>query len=102
MENPEQLNDYLATQGLGVCKDNNSPSEPHSTLAAFRHTFSHYHLDISVVEVPVQQISAAIMDRDRTVWYNGGSWPGGIAAPMKKIEQLLVTPQQREETGELL
>ena len=103
IENTQQLSDYLASQGLGVRKNKNSDSQPKPLpIAAFRHTFSHYHLDISVVEVPVRQISASIMDRERTVWYNSGAWPGGMAAPMKKIERLLVTPGDQYETGELL
>ena len=103
IENTQQLSDYLAAQGLGVRKNKNSDPLPKPLpIAAFRHTFSHYHLDISVVEVPVRQISASIMDRERTVWYNSGAWPGGMAAPMKKIERLLVTPGDQYETGELL
>jgi len=103
IENTQQLNDFLATQGLGMRENRhgNSLVKP-LPIAAFRHTFSHYHLDISVVEVPVRKMSTSIMDRDRTVWYNSGAWPGGMAAPMKKIERLLVRPSDQYETGELL
>ena len=67
-------------------------------VAAFRHTFSHYHLDISVYELAVKTTAVAIMEDGHTLWYNGDDWPGGMAAPMNKIKSLLVKPV----AGELL
>jgi len=67
-------------------------------VGAFRHTFSHYHLDISVYELPVTPTAVAIMEEGHTLWYNGEQWPGGMAAPMNKIKPLL----ENEVAGELL
>lgn len=67
-------------------------------VGAFRHTFSHYHLDISVYELPVVTTAVAIMEDGHTLWYNGEPWPGGMAAPMNKIKPLLLN----EVAGELL
>jgi len=64
-------------------------SEPYS-LARFRHTFSHYHLDIDAVELVVQPTGAdVVLDVERYVWYDGEQLPGGVAAPMTKILSLL-------------
>ncbi len=67
-------------------------------IAAFRHTFSHYHLDITVFELAVSTAAIAIMEDGHTLWYNGDEWPGGMAAPMNKIKALLAEPV----AGELL
>ena len=65
-------------------------------LASFRHTFSHYHLDISPLEVTVQ----AAGTRDTTS-LGDGRWvdpraPGklGLAAPVKKLLATLDAPRQ--------
>ena len=59
-------------------------------LARFRHTFSHYHLDIEVTAVNVENAGAErIMDCDAHVWYDGAELPGGVAAPISKILGLL-------------
>jgi len=59
-------------------------------MARFRHTFSHYHLDIEVVELKVVNKSAnVVLDADAHVWYDGTALPGGVAAPISKILALL-------------
>jgi len=63
-------------------------------VARFRHTFSHYHLDIEVHAVPVIYDANGVMEGERHVWYNGGPPPGGVAAPVSRILDSL--------TGELL
>ncbi|WP_455376392.1 A/G-specific adenine glycosylase [Kaarinaea lacus] len=51
-----------------------------------RHTFSHFHLDITPVLISVNQKNPRIMDRDHWVWYKGSSVEiGGLAAPVKRL-----------------
>ncbi len=112
-------------------------------LMAFRHTFSHFHLDIKVYECAVPDVDGAQLlsalaqlqtarasgvdaatdessksgntsgntsgnsptqppansssadlwvSGSRCVWYNGVSLPGGIAAPLAKILELIGAP----------
>ncbi len=39
-------------------------------LPAFRHTFSHYHLDIHPVVVEASKLPAKLMEADCQIWYN--------------------------------
>lgn len=56
-----------------------------------RHTFSHYHLDITPVHISLAQAPGQIMEDDRLLWYNSPSAPDvGLAAPVQKLlKQLL-------------
>ncbi len=56
---------------------------------SFRHTFSHYHLDISPVLIDVQKMPSQIGE-SQSCWYNVASPPSvGLAAPVKALlEQL--------------
>lgn len=60
-------------------------------LPLFRHTFSHYHLDISPVEYSAKVKSSGISETDRWLWYpidqntKAGITEIGLAAPIKKI-----------------
>lgn len=66
-----------------------SDDKPYS-IARFKHTFSHYHLQINAVEVPaVSLIRNCVMERDAGVWYNGVALPGGMPAPITRIINLL-------------
>ena len=56
-------------------------------LPVIRHTFSHYHLDFTVIPASVEgDHSSGIMESTPTVWYNPAQ-PSqlGLAAPIKKI-----------------
>ncbi|PWI32164.1 A/G-specific adenine glycosylase [Vibrio albus] len=55
-------------------------------LIAFRHTFSHYHLDITPVLVKLKQTPDLVMDGSKGLWYNL-SVPEkvGLAAPVKQL-----------------
>ena len=57
----------------------------------FRHTFSHYHLDIHPVRVRLRRRPTRLMEGDGQVWYNRRLIQTlGLAAPVKKlIEHLL-------------
>jgi len=56
----------------------------------FRHTFSHYHLDIDVQTLNVSVLDTGILESAERVWYNSGELPGGVAAPVSKILNNLV------------
>ncbi|WP_394245288.1 A/G-specific adenine glycosylase [Vibrio astriarenae] len=60
------------------------------TLIAFRHTFSHYHLDITPVLVELTQQPNVIMEDNQGLWYNL-SQPKeiGLAAPVKQLLESL-------------
>lgn len=52
-------------------------------LAPFRHTFSHYHLDIQPILISTQK-QHKIMDANQYLWYNQ-TQSIGLAAPVKKL-----------------
>ncbi|MCL9773551.1 A/G-specific adenine glycosylase [Vibrio methylphosphonaticus] len=56
------------------------------TDIAFRHTFSHYHLDITPIIVTLNQLPTMIMAPSQGLWYNM-SKPDkvGLAAPVKQL-----------------
>ncbi len=58
------------------------------TWAPFRHTFSHYHLQITPVHARVAPLSAAAMEPSEALWYNSGTSLGkGVAAPVRRLLQ---------------
>ena len=58
--------------------------------APLRHTFSHFHLDITPVRAVMRTPPAAIRDQDDTVWVALGREPTlGVAAPVKKLLESL-------------
>jgi len=70
-------------------------------LTAFRHTFSHFHLDIVPISVTVSQRPQIVMEANQGLWYNL-SQPAkvGLAAPVKKLLTLLNHERQRPQTGD--
>ncbi|WP_312630010.1 A/G-specific adenine glycosylase [Scandinavium sp.] len=58
---------------------------------AFRHTFSHFHLDIVPMWLHVQSV-AGCMDEGSALWYNLAQPPSvGLAAPVERLLQQLRT-----------
>ena len=58
-------------------------------LTAFRHTFSHFHLDIVPMWLTVHS-SGACMDEGGALWYNLAQPPSvGLAAPVERLLQQL-------------
>jgi A/G-specific adenine glycosylase len=56
----------------------------------FRHTFSHYHLDITPCRVRVKNPDQSVMEDERVVWYNIAQPDRlGLATPVKTILQNL-------------
>ena len=65
-----------------------------SQLIAFRHTFSHFHLDIVPMwlELPVARTA---MDEGAGLWYNLAQPPSvGLAAPVERLLDELRQPKQ--------
>ena len=54
-----------------------------------RHTFSHFHLDITPIVVRAETSGDRVMDDGRWVWYKGSGGRkitvGGLAAPVKRL-----------------
>jgi len=66
----------------------------HNPLPGFRHTFSHFHLDIDVVSITLSNKHPQIMDADGLLWYNYHQPAAiGLAAPVK-----LLLDRYHEET----
>lgn len=51
-----------------------------------RHTFSHFHLDITPIPAMVAESNGVVMEGERFVWYNRSDLKGlGIAAPVRVL-----------------
>ncbi len=59
-------------------------------LIAFRHTFSHYHLDITPILIELSKQPNVVMEGSKGLWYNL-SQPEeiGLAAPVKQLLESL-------------
>jgi len=79
----QQLEQWLSDAGLMAI-------DAAYSAARFRHTFSHYHLDIDVQALEVVVSDRIILETGERVWYNGDQLPGGIPAPVSKILKNLV------------
>lgn len=66
----------------------------------FRHTFSHYHLDITPVYLSLQTEPAMVMEDGRKLWYNMRQPPDvGLAAPVAVLlARLLENEENLEES----
>ena len=54
--------------------------------ATFRHTFTHYHLDLTPIRVLSTEVPATIRDEDRYTWYDPrDNRPIGLSAPAVKL-----------------
>ncbi len=64
----------------------------------FRHTFSHYHLDIEPLLVQLDFLPEQVMEADRQLWYNVRQPPQiGLAAPVVGLLQQLGSHNQAQE-----
>lgn len=69
-----------------------------STLPAFRHTFSHYHLDITPVLVELEDAPTGVVEGSAQLWYNVRK-PAqvGLAAPVAKLLQAVSERTEQTE-----
>ena len=82
-EDEDLLREWLKQRGIAA--DNLTQ------LTAFRHTFSHFHLDIVPMWLPVSSF-ASCMDEGTALWYNLAQPPSvGLAAPVERLLQQLRT-----------
>jgi A/G-specific adenine glycosylase len=59
-------------------------------LESFRHTFSHFHLDISPVLLEMDPVDGARVEEAHRVWYrHGQSAQLGLAAPVQRLLERL-------------
>ena len=71
--------------------------ESRQELSKIRHTFTHFHLDITPVRLRAREKSGAVMDSQSWLWYPLDSSGGnrsreiGLAAPVKKLLSSLDT-----------
>lgn len=80
-EDEDLLREWLKQRGIAA--DNLTQ------LTAFRHTFSHFHLDIVPMWLPVSSV-ASCMDEGTALWYNLAQPPSvGLAAPVERLLQQL-------------
>ncbi len=70
--------------------DHYGATQTRETWHTYRHTFSHYHLDITPVWLTLAKATPQIMADDHRIWYNTAA-PAkvGLAAPVKKLLGLL-------------
>lgn len=78
IESLDSLESWSAQNGVTL------KSEP-QTHAEFRHTFSHFHLEIKAITVDVEIMTNTVMEDRERVWYKCGSNVGGMAAPVARI-----------------
>ncbi len=75
----ENVEDWCMRE-LSAPANDSEPWEP------FRHSFSHYDLDISPVLVRLGSTSSKVADSDDATWLRfDEAPPGGIAAPVRKL-----------------
>lgn len=73
------IDDYCSQQFHGMDYQRES-------LTGFRHTFSHYHLDIAVEHIQLLQKPQQIMEDNSKLWYNVLQPAAiGLAAPVSRI-----------------
>lgn len=74
------------TDPLDHARDHWGPALLEETWATYRHTFSHYHLDIIPVWLQLEQAPQGIRADDRLLWYDPDRPPSvGLAAPVKRL-----------------
>ena len=56
-----------------------------SDLPGFRHTFSHYHLDIQPVKCVLEDRADAVRDTNEITWHRPGDTLPAVAAPVAKL-----------------
>ena len=64
--------------------------KPGENLTTFKHTFSHFHLDITPVRAQIIEQQQKVTEASKQVWYKPHSQQQiGLAAPIKKLLESL-------------
>ena len=81
---PEQNTSDYCLQALG------QENLKASGLIDFRHTFSHYHLEIEAIHIKLDKPAESIMEDPGQLWYNiEQPQQVGLSAPATKILTML-------------
>jgi A/G-specific adenine glycosylase len=76
------------------------PVADYKVWDAYRHTFSHYHLDITPVLLQLATEPALIAEAHSSMWYNIHQPPViGLAAPVKKLLERLAADDPRKSVA---
>ncbi len=68
-------------------------------LPLIRHSFTHFHLDISPLRYGVRSRHDAVADSDRWLWYSiADPAEVGLAAPARKLLASLTSPGKQEQS----
>jgi A/G-specific adenine glycosylase len=80
-----RVEDIVAEFGLSA-----SQIVEHESLPGFRHTFTHFHMNIEPVRVALAETALAVREADRWMWYRAaGGHPVGLSAAAVKLLALL-------------
>ena len=70
------------------CQQNNFAITSKKQLDGQRHTFSHYHLDYTPIEVKIENPINNVMEANQSVWYKSEQINSlGLATPIKRLLQ---------------
>jgi A/G-specific adenine glycosylase len=76
---------------LNHCRQNTGKVENHKQWSSFRHTFSHYHLEIHPMHIHIKKPLGKIASDDTLRWCSEKDWQQlGLAAPVKKLLSQLI------------
>lgn len=96
-DTPDQAT-QLADRLPGVAPVRTGSADKPEPWTALRHTFSHYHLDITPVRIAARAIDT-VAESGGTLWYPlNHSIPVGLAAPVRRLLDRLAA-DQKEQTG---
>ncbi|WP_371372655.1 A/G-specific adenine glycosylase [Thalassotalea aquiviva] len=89
LDSADKINELASSLGLEVKAIKN--------LTEFRHTFSHFHLDISPILVEISNKGTNINDNNDQLWYHLEQGANiGLSAPSKSLLTLLNNPIEKE------
>lgn len=71
---------------ISYCKNYNYLIKKMENWTPFRHTFSHFHLNITPIYAQIENRSLQIMDSEQQIWYKTEQLPiGGFSTPVKYL-----------------
>lgn len=74
------------TDALIYCEQRYGSIESSYSWRCFRHTFSHYHLDIHPIHIQLGEVISQVNDGNKQRWLKPKEWQQvGLAAPVKKL-----------------
>jgi len=84
----------IEEDALHYCQQNTGKVSNHKQWLSFRHTFSHYHLEIYPVHIQIKKSLGKIASNNSLRWCSEEQWQQlGLAAPVKKLLNKLISGQ---------